>query len=81
MNSLDTLQALGLELPTPAYIVGAILFGIVGLVAFRNGRKARKPRSLWLGVALMFYPYAVSRTWMLYAVGIALCLGVYLDRD
>lgn len=81
MNSLDTLQAMGLELPTPAYIIGAVLFGIVGLVAFRNGRRQKKSRTLWLGVALMFYPYAVSRTWMLYAVGIALTLGVYLDRD
>jgi hypothetical protein len=28
----------------------------------------------------MAYPYAVSRTWLLYAVGIALCAGIYFDH-
>jgi hypothetical protein len=29
----------------------------------------------------MLYPYAVSRTWLLYAVGTALCAVLALDRD
>jgi hypothetical protein len=33
---------------------------------------------LWLGVALMFYPYAVSGTAALYAVGGALCIALVL---
>lgn len=81
MNDLATLQALGLELPSPAYIFGAIVFGLIGLVAFRRGRKTGRRRTLWLGVALMIYPYAISRTWLLYAVGAALCVGIWLDRD
>ncbi|MFM9427424.1 MFS family permease [Variovorax sp. GrIS 2.14] len=81
MDDLAALQSLGLELPSPAYIVGAIIFGLVGWVAFRYGRKQKKPRTLWLGVALMLYPYAISRTWMLYAVGVALCAGLVLDRS
>jgi hypothetical protein len=28
----------------------------------------------------MLYPYAISATWLLYAVGLALCAGVWLDR-
>jgi hypothetical protein len=28
----------------------------------------------------MAYPYAISRTWLLYAVGLALCAGLFLDR-
>jgi len=31
-------------------------------------------------VALMLYPYAISETWLLYAVGTALCVGVYVYR-
>jgi hypothetical protein len=31
-------------------------------------------------VALMAFPYAVSRTWMLYAAGVALCAGLWVDR-
>ena len=80
MDELKTLQSLGLELPSPAYIFGAIVFGLVGLVAFRRGRKLARPRTLWLGVALMLYPYLVSNTWLMYAVGVALCAGVVLDR-
>ena len=80
MNDLAALQTLGLELPSPAYIFGAIVFGVIGLVAFRRGRKSGRRRTLWLGVALMFYPYAISSTWLLYAVGAALYAGVALDR-
>jgi apolipoprotein N-acyltransferase len=81
MDELSALQSLGLELPSPAYMLGAIAFGLVGLVAFRRGRRLKRPRTLWLGVALMLYPYAISRTWLLYAVGLALCAGVAFDRD
>jgi apolipoprotein N-acyltransferase len=77
MDSLSTLQSLGLTLPSPAYIVGVIVFGLIGLAAFRRGRKTGRRTTLWLGVALMLYPYAISRTWLLYVVGAALCVGIY----
>jgi len=76
MDALTALQGMGLELPSPAYIVGAILFGLLGLAAWRRGRKTGQRATLWLGVALMFYPYAVSGTLALYAVGLALCAGL-----
>jgi hypothetical protein len=79
MDELATLQSLGLELPSPAYIFGAIVFGIVGLVAFARGRKTGRPWVKWLGVALMFYPYVVWNTWMLYLVGLALCAWLWVD--
>ncbi len=80
MDPLTALQSLGLELPSPAYIFGAIVFGIVGWVAYRQGRRREHRPTLWMGVALMLYPYAVSSTWLLYAVGAALCAGLYLMR-
>ena len=52
------------------------VFGLAGLAAWRYGRKTDHAPTKWLGVALMFYPYAISRTWMLYAVGVALCAAV-----
>jgi len=81
MDGLATLRSLGLELPSPAYLIGAIVFGLIGLAVFRLGRKTERRRTLWMGVALMVYPYAISQTWLLYAVGIALCVGVFLDRN
>lgn len=72
MNDLKQLESLGLVLPTPAYIIGAILFGIIGWIAFRRGRKSSVSVLTWTGVALMLYPYGVSETWMLWLVGLAL---------
>ncbi len=80
MNELQTLQSLGLELPSPAYIIGAVLFGIFGFAAYRRGRKTERRTTTWLGVALMVYPYAVSSTWLLYGLGAALCAGVLVDQ-
>lgn len=71
---------MGLTLPSPADIFGSILFGLIGLVAFRLGRKKAAPTTKWLGVALMFYPYLVSGTWALYLVGIGLSIAAYATR-
>lgn len=80
MDSLQTLQSLGISLPSPAYIFGAILFGLIGIAVYRRGKRAGRRRSKWLGVALMLYPYAVAQTWLLYVAGVALCVGVFFDR-
>jgi hypothetical protein len=78
MDDLKSLESLGLVLPSPAYIIGAILFGIIGYLAFRRGRSASRPTLIWIGVALMLYPYAVSQTWLLWALGLALCGWLYV---
>ena len=80
MNDLQELQSLGLTLPSPAYIFGAIVFSLIGFAAYRYGSKAQRKSTKWLGVALMLYPYAVSPTWLLYVIGFALCAGLFLDR-
>lgn len=81
MDQLKTLESIGFTLPSPAYIFGAILFGIVGTAAYRYGKKASLAKPKWIGVALMLYPYAISETWILYAVGAALCVGLYALRE
>jgi F0F1-type ATP synthase membrane subunit c/vacuolar-type H+-ATPase subunit K len=81
MNELNNLQALGLSLPSASYIFGAIVFGIVGYAAYRYGKKAGQARPKWTGVALMLFPYAVSETWLLYALGVGLCLSLYFLRE
>ena len=80
MDTVQALESFGLTLPSPAYIAGAVLFGLLGLAAYRSGKKAERPRSKWLGVALMLYLYVVPQTWLMYVVGVALCAGVYFDR-
>jgi MFS family permease len=80
MNDLSALKSLGFQWPTPAYLFGAIAFGLVGLVAFRHGRRSDRRVTLGLGLVLMFYPYAVSNTVALYLVGMALCAGIWFDH-
>ena len=80
MDDLNTLASLGLALPSPAYLFGAIFFGIVGFAAYRYGKKAGLARPKWIGVAMMLYPYAISETWLLYAVGAGLCALLYVYR-
>lgn len=80
MEELKTMESMGLALPSPAYIFGALLFGIIGFAAYRYGKKAKLPFLKWLGVTLMLYPYAISETWLLYVVGSGLCAALYVCR-
>ncbi len=75
MNAIDTLG--GLDLPSPAYLLGALLFGICGYVVFRRGKTAASSQLRWTGIALMLYPYAVAQTWLLWLLGAALCGWAY----
>lgn len=72
MDFPQFLQTLGLDLPSPAYLIGLVVFGIVGMVAWAHGKRRQRPTTKWLGLALMLYPYVVPQTWLLYAVGAAL---------
>jgi hypothetical protein len=72
---------LGLTMPTPEYLIGAIVFSFVGFAAYRYGKRLSRPYPKWIGIGLMLYPYAVAQTWMLYAVGIGLCASLFYFRD
>jgi hypothetical protein len=78
MNSLSQLESMGFAMPSPAYLLGALLFGIYGYVVFRRGKQVASMQLRWTGVALMLYPYAVSQTWLLWLLGAALCGWAYL---
>jgi hypothetical protein len=79
MDNLSALEALGFTLPSTAYLIGLVIFGIAGYVAYRYGKKTSLPATKWIGIALMLYPYAISATWLLYIVGAGLCIGAYLS--
>ena len=80
MDTLEALQSTGFTLPSPAYLFGAFLFGIIGFAAYRYGNKASNPIVRWLGLALMVYPYFISQTWLLYVLGAGLCFVMYWYR-
>ena len=78
MEELKALESLGLVLPSPWYIAGAILFGIAGYIFYRRGNATKQSGLLWTGVALMLYPYVVSETWLLWLIGFCLIGWAYL---
>jgi len=80
VDELKAIESMGIALPSPAYLFGAILFGIIGFAAYRYGKKASLPAIKWIGVALMFYPYLISETWMMYVLGSALCVSILVLR-
>ena len=76
MDTVSQLQSMGFTLPSPAYIIGAIFFSFAGMAAWYYGKRAGNSTVKWLGVALMFYPYVVTDTVMMFIVGAALCGAV-----
>jgi hypothetical protein len=80
MELIDTLRELGIEMPSATYLIGVLLFSVVGMVAFWKGRKLKRPRVKWLGLALMLYPYVVWSTAGVYVVGVGLCITLWVYR-
>ena len=68
-------------MPTPAALFGSLVFGVIGLVAFRYGKKSAFIVPTLLGLGLMIYPWFVSETWMLYVIGSALTGAVWFFRN
>jgi len=77
MGFSDFLKASGLGLPSPAYLIGMLLFSLVGWVAWRHGRRTQEAKPKWLGAALMFYSYVTPQTWLMWLVGAGLCGWLY----
>jgi hypothetical protein len=68
-------------LTNPALLFGSLLFGAIGLAAFVYGKKLALWKPMVIGIALMAYPYFVSRAWVMCAIGAVLCAALYLLRD
>ncbi len=68
-------------MPSPAVVFAWVVFGVIGLVAFRYGKKHGLWQPLAIGIVLMVYPYFVAQAWLLYAIGAALCVALYVTRQ
>ena len=58
----------------------AIIFSLVGLAAFRYGKKNSEARPMVLGVALMAYGYFVSNAWLSLLTGGVLTALIFFPR-
>jgi hypothetical protein len=67
-------------MPSAAALFGSLMFGIIGIAAFRYGKKSAMLMPMILGIVLMVFPYFVPQTWLLYAIGAALTFAVWFFR-
>lgn len=71
------MEILGFSLWT---ILIAVVFGFVGFLAFRHGRRNQEPRPLFLGIALMAYGYFVTNAWVSLGIGAVLTILLFYPQ-
>ena len=64
-----------------ANIIGGLIFGSIGFIAFVYGKKQSSFKIMMLGALLMAYPYFIQNTIAVYAVGAALTAALFFLRD
>lgn len=72
MDEPKAFEAMGLVLPSLAYVCGGMVFGMIGYAVFRRGRNTERSVLTWSGVALMPTPASMSAT---------VALSMHLPRD
>jgi hypothetical protein len=61
-------------------ILVGLIFGGIGFVAFVYGKKNTEMRPLFLGLALMVYPYFIPNPWAAVAVGVVLTALIFYPK-
>lgn len=64
-----------------ANLIGGLLFGSIGFVAFIYGKRLHFRTPMCLGLALMIYPYFVSNDLALFVLGAAGTAALFLFRE
>ena len=62
-------------------IIGGIIFGAIGFIAFVYGKRMGAYRALGIGLALMIFPYFVDNVVAMYCIGAALTIALFVFRD
>ena len=62
-------------------LFGGLLFGTIGWFALISGKRRSSAKRMWIGVALMAYPYFVSNPVVMYLLGAALVVVLLRVRD
>jgi hypothetical protein len=64
-----------------ANLIGGLLFGSIGFVAFIYGKRMHVWKPMFLGLVLMAYPYFVTNNIALFAIGAVATAALFLFRD
>ena len=63
-----------------ANLIGGLLFGSIGFVAFIYGKRMNLWKPMLLGLALMGYPYFISDDMTMIAIGVIGTVGLFFLR-
>src|SRR5438309_621120 len=63
-----------------ANLIGGLVFGSIGFVAFVYGKRMNLWKPMFLGIALMVYPYFVSNDLLMIAIGTIGTAGLFFLR-
>ena len=64
-----------------ANLIGGFIFGSIGFVAFMYGKRMNLWGPIFLGLALMIYPYFVNNDLILWAVGVVGSVSLWFVRN
>ncbi len=64
-----------------ATVFGGFIFGVFGFAGFAYGKKQANWKLMALGILLMAFPYFVSNAILLFTIGIALTVALFIFRD
>jgi hypothetical protein len=70
-----------MSFPSPGALFASLLFGAIGMGALVYAKKMSAFKPAILGVALMAYPYLVSDNLLLWGIGIALTIALFVFND
>lgn len=64
-----------------ANLIGGFVFGSIGFVAFMYGKRMNAWKPMFLGIALMVYPYFVSDDKIMIVLGIFGSTALFFVRE
>ena len=64
-----------------ANLIGGLIFGSIGFVAFAYGKKMSLWKMMFCGLALMIFPYFVANTVAIWAIGGVGSVALFFLRD
>ncbi len=67
-----------MSFPSPSVLFASLLFGAMGMGALVYARKMSVFKPAIIGVALMAFPYFVSDNLLVWVIGIALTISLFV---
>ena len=64
-----------------ANLIGGLVFGSIGFVAFIYGKRMHVWKPMFIGLALMAYPYFIENDMVMLAVGVVGTAALFLFRE